>query len=102
MRLTPAQIAVQLLCGVVLPKFHPSPITNSGRVREGHDMLVEITGKDFGYDLHAWHDHLKESREGGYTYGRNIVLPKIMQAAIASPTWQEAVQMIEAADRNSK
>jgi hypothetical protein len=54
-------------------------------------MLRELTGKDFGYDLAAWHNHLKESREGGYTWGRNIILPRIMQAALDSPEWQEAV-----------
>jgi hypothetical protein len=64
------------------------------RIREGHDFLVSITGKDFGYDLEAWHNHLKESREGGYTYGRNIRLPRIMQAALQSPEWQEAVRSL--------
>jgi len=49
---------------------------------QGHDFLVRITGRDFGYDLQAWHDYLKESREGGYTYGRNILLPRIMQAVL--------------------
>ena len=60
-------------------------------------MLVQITGQDFGYDLQAWHDHLKESREGGYTYGRNIVLPRIMQEALLSPEWQEAVESLTTA-----
>jgi hypothetical protein len=64
------------------------------RVREGHDFLVQITGKDFGYDLQAWHDYLKESRQGGYTYGRNILLPRIMQAALRSPEWREAVRRL--------
>ncbi len=54
-------------------------------------MLVSITGKDFGYDLQAWHDYLKESREGGYTWARTIVLPKIMQEAMASEQWRQAV-----------
>lgn len=53
-----------------------------------------MTRRDFGYDLQAWHDHLKESREGGYTYGRNIKLPKIMQAALDSPQWRAAVKEI--------
>jgi hypothetical protein len=53
-------------------------------------MLRRITGKDFGYDLAAWHNHLKESRQGGYTYGRNVILPKIMQAALASDAWRNA------------
>ncbi len=63
-------------------------------LQEGRAFLVRITGKDFGYDLQAWHNHLKDTRAGGYTYGRNIVLPRIMQAALSSPTWNEAVQSL--------
>jgi hypothetical protein len=90
MRLTPAQIAIRLICGKTFPRrAHPESLTE--RIREGHNWLVRITGRDFGYDLQAWHDHLKESRAGGYTYGRNIALPRIMQAALESPHWQQAV-----------
>jgi hypothetical protein len=92
MRLTPAQIAVHLICGESLSRVRDGPLLK--RIREGHDFLVSITGKDFGYDLQAWHNYLKESREGGYTYGRNIVLPRIMQAALQSPEWQEAVRSL--------
>lgn len=92
MRLTPAQIGIRLICGVELSRIRAQSLAR--RVREGHDFLVSITGKDFGYDLQAWHDHLKVSREGGYTYGRNIVLPRVMAAALASPEWQQAVQSL--------
>jgi hypothetical protein len=57
-------------------------------------LLVRITGKDFGYDLKAWHNHLKKSSQGGYTYGRNIALPRIMQDALESTKWQEAVRIL--------
>jgi len=53
-----------------------------------------MSGRDFGYDLQAWHDYLKESKDGGYTYNRNIFLPRIMQKALESPKWQEAVQAL--------
>jgi hypothetical protein len=66
------------------------------RMRMGREGLVEMTGKDFGYDLQAWHDHLKESREGGYTYGRNIRLPKPMQAALDSIDWRDAAARLSA------
>jgi hypothetical protein len=89
MRLTPAQIAIRLICGEPLPRVGSQPLRL--RIQEGHDFLVSITGKDFGYDLASWHNHLKKSRQGGYTYGRNIVLPRIMQAALESSEWQEAV-----------
>ena len=79
-----------MICGESLPPFiRDKPIID--RLRDGHDLLVKITGKDFGYDLAAWHNHLKESRQGGYTYGRNIVLPRIMKKALESPPWREAV-----------
>jgi hypothetical protein len=95
MRLTPAQIAIRLICGESIPpRLRAESLRD--RIRQGHDFLVRITGKDFGYDLRAWHDYLKESREGGYTYGRNIVLPRIMQAASQSPEWQAAVRSLTA------
>jgi hypothetical protein len=93
MRLTPAQIAIRLICGVNLPRVPGQSFVE--RVREGHEFLVKITGKDFGYDLQAWHDHLKKTREGGYTYGRNIVLPRIMKVALESAEWQAAVRSLK-------
>jgi len=61
------------------------------RIRDGRRLLMSISGVDFGYDLTAWHNHLKETREGGYTWNRTIVLPKIMKDALASEEWQQAV-----------
>jgi hypothetical protein len=95
MRLTPAQIAVMLICGGQELPPHGPVKTISENIRDGHDFLVQITKKDFHYDLQAWHDYLKESRDGEYTYGRNISLPKIMAAALESPEWQEAVRSLE-------
>ena len=94
MRLRPAQIAVRLICGESIPRFAKTPLDLSDRVRKGHEWLVRMTGTDFGYDLQAWHDYLKESKDGGYTYGRNIILPRIMQKALESPKWQAAVQAL--------
>jgi hypothetical protein len=70
------------------------------RIKAGRSQLKDLTGKDFGYDLQAWHDYLKESRDGGYTYGRNIALPKMMSAAIESPEWQAAVSRLTNHDSN--
>ena len=99
-RMTPAQMAVRLGCGVRLPPFRPTEDDSLvRRVQEGHALLVKITGRDFGYDLQAWHDHLKESRQGGYTYGRNISLPRLMKDALESAEWQEAVRSLSDFDR---
>ncbi len=75
--------------------MHPVA-TIEERIIEGRRMLVRITGEDYGYDLQKWHNHLKESREGGYTWQRNINLPKIMKEAIASEQWNAAVQTLPA------
>jgi hypothetical protein len=72
------------------------PSALSDRLREGRAWLVRMSGKDFGYDLQTWHDYLKESKDGGYTYGRNITLPRIMQKALESPEWQAAVKALMA------
>jgi hypothetical protein len=91
MQLTPAQIAVRLICGEELPPFAGPPVSLEGRLRQGRELFVQMTGKDFGFDLQFWHDHLRVSREGGYTFGRNIALPRIMRKAIESPKWRKAV-----------
>jgi hypothetical protein len=95
MRMTPAQMALALICGEKLPPMVPTPEDMCDRLRGGRARLVEMSGKDFGYDLQAWHDYLKESRDGGYKYGRNIALPKMMKAAMESPEWQAAVKRLK-------
>ena len=94
MRLTPAQIGVALICGNRLPVEEARPLAE--RIRTGRQMLSEIAGVDFGYDLQRWHDHLKVSRQGGYTWNRTIALPKVMRAAIQSEEWQAAVRELQA------
>ena len=91
MRLTPAQMAVHLICGEHLPILWEDKETC---IIEGRRMLIDITGKDYGYDLQKWHDHLKESREGGYTWQDTIDLPKVMKEALASKEWHEVVQRL--------
>ena len=63
MRLTPAQIGVYLICGTQFPDELPRTLAD--RVKSGREWLVRIAGKDFGYDLAAWHAYLKESKDGG-------------------------------------
>ena len=93
MRLLPIQIGVLQICGEVLGGWDEPLAT---RIQNGHAMLVLLTGEDFGYDLEAWHNHLKETRTGGYTYRRKMVLPRIMQTALQSSEWQEAVRNLVA------
>lgn len=91
MRLTPAQIAVQLICGRSLRRGPQQSLKQ--RMKEGRAMLVSIAKVDYGYDLQRWHDHLKEmpkSESQGYTWNRTANLPKIMKAALASEEWKSA------------
>jgi hypothetical protein len=94
--MTPAQGAVRLICGVSHPGLRGyRHLTLAERIRGGRALLVQISGKDFSYDLAAWHAHLKESRQGGYTWARTIMLPRIMKSALASEEWRQAVSELE-------
>lgn len=95
MRLTPAQIAVRLICGQAPGPLQERYSTLADQLVAGRKALVELTGLDFGYDLSAWHEHLRASREGGYTWGRNIALPRVMKEAMSHDPWQAAVAVLE-------
>lgn len=99
MRLTPAQIAIHRICGQRLPLDDELSLIQ--RIRSGHDFLVRITGRDFGYDLQAWHDYLSNNRDGGYTWNSSIKTPKIMAAALANPNWITAVDAIQEKPTNN-
>ncbi|GEM_PF-6032324 len=88
MKMSPAQLATQLLCGQVLPMSCYKTIDK--RIAEGRRMLIQITGKDFGFALQECHDFLKHTGDGGYIWRRNITLPAIMQEALNSKDWIEA------------
>ncbi|MDB2685909.1 hypothetical protein N9Y42_01750 [Mariniblastus sp.] len=90
--MTPAQIGVHLICGKApSPR---APATLRKQLQEGREMLRSITGQDFGFDLQAWHDYLKETRDGGYTWNRTVVLPKIMQAALKNKRWLDTAALL--------
>lgn len=98
MKLTPAQLGVVLICGNRPPMLRRENDSIDAVIRDGRDFLRKISRQDFGYDLQAWHDYLKESRVGGYTYARTIVLPKCMASALARPEWQAAVERLREKD----
>ena len=95
MRMTPAQMAVHLICGHNLPMGPRHPPAEN--MQEGRATLASIAGVDYGYDLQRWHDHLKVSRDGGYTWNRTVALPKVMQQALASEAWHKAASELSAA-----
>ena len=98
MRLTPAQMAVHLICGHQLAVGPRQPLEQ--RMQEGRAMLVRIAKVDYGYDLQRWHDHLKaipRSESLGYSWNRTIALPKVMEEALASEEWRSAARALASA-----
>lgn len=93
-RPTPAQLGVHLICGREFPRNRGTTLEE--RIEAGRELLAKVARKDFGYDLPAWHAHLKETRQGGYTWGRNIDLPRVMKEEMASAAWRAAVAKLEA------
>lgn len=79
---------MHLICGRPIPG---SPGSIDERIALGRKLLIGIANVDFGYDLERWHEHLKVSRAGGYTWNRTVALPKIMRDALASEDWRAAV-----------
>jgi hypothetical protein len=95
MRLTPAQVAIHLICGHNLPMRPQRSLADN--MKEGRAMLAQIANVDYGYDLQRWHDHLKgmpRSQSRGYTWNRTVTLPKVMQAALASDDWRSAARAL--------
>ena len=95
MRMTPAQMAVHLICGHNLPMGRQRSLEEN--MEEGRAILARIAGVDYGYDLQRWHDHLKgipRSESRGYTWNRTIALPKVMQDALASNEWRSAARAL--------
>lgn len=93
MHITPAQMAVYLICGHDLPRGRKRSLMEN--MKDGRAMLVRLAGVDYGYDLQRWHDHLKSiprAESSGYTWNRTIVLPKVMENALASEEWRIAAR----------
>ena len=66
------------------------------RIRYGRELLMEITGRDFGYDAMQWHDHLWDTDDGGYRWARRSreKWARQVEAAINNLEWQEAVRSL--------
>lgn len=97
MRLLPAYLALRLITGqsVRMPGRNQS---KEQRIREGHRMLVQMCGCDYGYDLIAWHNELCETKAGGYRWGKRPGIPKSIQNTMKDSSWLETVAEIECVD----
>lgn len=91
MRLTPSQIGMLQLLGEWVP---PSPRQSiSERIHAGHNLLVRVTGRDFGFDPQRWHEHLRETNAGGYRWSnKHLGIPKHIARVLGNPAWALAVE----------
>ena len=97
MRLTPSQIGMLLLLGERLPMGPERTLKE--RIQEGHDFLVRIAGRDFGYDPQRWHDHLRETKAGGYRWGG---VTKLIAQATSDPEWCRAVEELRGSEATAE
>lgn len=92
MRLTPAQCGMHGLLGHLLPMGMPRAWSVADRIRYGHEFLVRIAGVDLGFDLQAWHEHLRATNAGGYRWSnKHLGFPRQIALALANAEWQAAV-----------
>lgn len=97
MRMLPAYIAIRLITGASL-RARTRGMTKVDRLREGHRMLVEMCGCDHSYDLVAWHEELRTSKAGGYSWGKRAGIPFRIRNALEDPAWNAAVAEITRQD----
>lgn len=92
MQLTPAQVGMSLLIHGGLPMMrHP---TRAEGIARGRQSLIRITEKDFGYDLHAWHEHLIATNAGGYKWSNiHRGFPSEIEKALRDVDWQHDVEL---------
>ena len=97
MRLTPAQLGMSGLLGEWIPFAMPETQSLTDRIRDGHSMLVVLAKTDLGFDLQAWHEHLRATNEGGYRWSnKHLGMPRQIAMTLASQEWQEAVAILKA------
>ena len=83
-RVTPLQMCMLCLGGEVLVwsgRVSPTDRDRLGRMKEAHRLIMQQTGRDFGYDLAAWHHFLLNddelSEEYTFDYAWDAVRPRI-------------------------
>lgn len=68
-------------------------------MRQGRELLVLVSGKDFGYDPRAWHKHLRATNAGGYRWSnKHLGMPKRIEAALGDESWQRAARELQDAE----
>lgn len=64
------------------------PSQRVATMRQGRLDLMRATGKDFGFDLSAWRDHLLGNEELGYKHPYAFAsVDRAVQSALADPEY---------------
>lgn len=83
-----------MMLGTELPRLRRETLAET--IADGRAMLRRITGRDFFYDLHAWHRYLSESDAGLYCWcDGQLHMPEQIEAAMQNPDWQQAVELLQ-------
>lgn len=99
-RVTPAQIYMLRLIGFTVSRLEAtldvSDAERMNNMRQAREKLQKMTGRDFGYDLQAWHTLLCSNEDYGYThpYGFDGVKQAI-ESAVSDPERQRIVSLLE-------
>lgn len=92
-RLTPAQLGMTALLGGFAGRRTRGDL--AAEIRQGRDLLVSITGVDFGYDPCAWHEHLVATDAGGYRWSnKHLGFPTQIKRAAKNMDWERAIRQI--------
>ena len=100
-RVTPLQMFMLELGGEVVRRGGTVPPTDRDRLglmKEAHKLLTQLTGRDFGYDLAAWHHFLlnddKLSEQYTFDYAWTAVQPRI-EGLLDDPDRLRLVQLVD-------
>lgn len=99
-RITPIQGSMLGLGGEVLdlPFQEPTDEQRLAEMKASKDDLCQMTGRDFGFNLAAWHHYLmnseKHAEQYTFPYAWKAVEPKILEL-IQDPNRLRLVQLLE-------
>jgi hypothetical protein len=92
---TPSQGAMQLFLGMDVPRGSTGDLRRD--VAYGHGLLVDIVGRDLGFDPLAWHEHLCTSNAGGYRWrDSHLDYPDLIREAQANARWRAVIDELQA------
>lgn len=67
----------------------------------GRELLVESSGKDFGYDLMKWHDYLCANHEEYCLRDKRHAILGLIQKTIENPSWKKAISELSSKENRS-